>query len=70
MIRQEREYDYSNDGADEPQGFAAKNRATHGGEFSKTGGTPRDVPNSRIAHGDSLGGDGSQNRDSWATLSV
>ena len=70
MTRQNREYDHSNDGAHEPQDFAGKNGATHGGQFSKAWGTPPDVFNRRIAHGDPLGGDGSQNRRSRATLSL
>ena len=70
MTRQNREYNHSNDGAHEPQDFAGKNGATQGGQFSKAWGAPRDVVNSRIAHGDPLGGDGSQNRRSRATLSL
>jgi hypothetical protein len=70
MTRQNRHYGHSNDGADEPQDFAAKNGATHGGQFSKAGGTGANVCNSRIAHGDPLGGNGSQNGRPRATPSL
>jgi len=70
MTRQNRECDHSNDAAYEPQDFAGKNGATHGGQFSKAWETRLDVLNRRITHGDPLGGDGSQNRRSRATISL